>query len=50
MFNSERMVKGCFMCMGYKGYVNTTTFFKSNISRPHMFLIHVVIHALAWGT
>ncbi|KAM0005866.1 putative transcription factor/ chromatin remodeling BED-type(Zn) family [Helianthus debilis subsp. tardiflorus] len=42
---SERMVKGCFMRMGYKGHVNTPNFLKSNISRPYKFLMHVVIHA-----
>ncbi|KAF5789479.1 putative transcription factor/ chromatin remodeling BED-type(Zn) family [Helianthus annuus] len=42
---SERMVKGCFMRMGYKGHVNTPNFLKSSISRPYKFLMHVVIHA-----
>ncbi|KAJ0805354.1 hypothetical protein HanPI659440_Chr02g0049011 [Helianthus annuus] len=40
------MVKGCFMRMGYKGYVNTTNLHKSSISRPYKFFMHVVIHAL----
>ncbi|MFS7929987.1 hypothetical protein Hanom_Chr04g00338881 [Helianthus anomalus] len=40
------MVKGCFMRMGYKRYINTANYYKSNVSRPHKFLMHVVNHAL----
>ncbi|KAJ0940154.1 hypothetical protein HanRHA438_Chr02g0080201 [Helianthus annuus] len=43
---SERMLKGCFFRMAYTGYVNHTNFAKSSISRPYIFLMHVVIHAL----
>ncbi|MFS7890023.1 hypothetical protein Hanom_Chr00s000006g01613891 [Helianthus anomalus] len=42
----ERLVRGCFKRMGYKGHVKAANYAKSCVLRPYKFLMHVVIHAL----
>ncbi|MFS8021502.1 hypothetical protein Hanom_Chr16g01428121 [Helianthus anomalus] len=43
---SERMCKGCYYRMGYKGFVNTV-FNKAFLGRPYKFFVHSVISALS---
>ncbi|MFS7919536.1 hypothetical protein Hanom_Chr03g00213801 [Helianthus anomalus] len=42
----ERLCKGLWMRMGYKGFGNDTTYHKSKLSKPYKFLVHSVVHAL----
>ncbi|MFS8007669.1 hypothetical protein Hanom_Chr14g01263791 [Helianthus anomalus] len=43
---SERLCKGLWCIMGFEGNVNGK-FLKSMFSRPYMFLIHCIVHALS---